>query len=253
MSTTICPYLERDEQGQFRCKVLGSVVDPVALNCLGKFWECPYYLQAQQERELSIEEEREIEKIPEEEIKPIEETIPEETRPEIEKGILSVELAQSIETLFKNFDILDDYWEKYSSEAKRVLDMWDRLRDRLASALKVLRDLLDSIDSEINELDVRKELGLIGEEEYTKLKEILEERRSKLEAEYQRLSDMFENAERRSIDHKRKALASIPLIKSKLKAGLIRLETLYREGKISDDLFSKLKQEIEKALGEEVM
>jgi len=257
LTSTVCPHLKTEEEGQFKCMVLGSIIDPLALPCLSRYWECPYYLQALREKEL-----REAEVVPEE--KPVEkkEEAVEVAREEAEVVeefpvtmptlLMEKELEERVERIFRDFKVLDEYWSRYEKEAKRVLESWERVRDSLVSFNRTLNNLIETIEVELKEIELRRSLGLIDEDQYMELKSKLEEKINKYREELERLENTLTQAERKALEHQQRAFASAPLIRTKLKLGLTKLENMFKEGKISEGLFIKLKDEITKALGEGV-
>ena len=256
--SNVCPHLRQDDEGRFRCVVLGSIVDPIALPCLSRYWECPYYLQAAREEELKAEEAKPVTEVVEE--KEVSEEAEEVSVVEAAEALprpipeipLKEELKESIENSLRSFKLLDEHWRRYESEAKRTLEEWAEVKEELIGYSRLLNNLVETIKNEIHEIEAKRELGFLDVEEANKLISSLREKMEKYSAELSEVNSLYKQLEAKAKDHRKRIIAAVPLVRNRLRLSLMKLENLFKEGKISKEMYEKLKKELEEALGEGV-
>ena len=247
--SAVCPALYRDEQGRFICSYSGREVDPVFMPCLSNYSECPIYVSrgvVTEERAEEAEAAAEVAKEEAAEEAAMEEAAVEAIPVAEEIRGAEEEVLDRLAEIMKEIDKVDSYWSAYESSATRVLKEWSELREE---ALRILASVDSTIrvhKEELQELEVKKELGLIDEEFYEKATASINERLRRYEALKNRIVEMLDAIESRSTPHyqRLKITTAKPDI-GRLKLSLMKLEELYNSGKIDRAVYEKIKGEVE--------
>jgi len=235
--STICPYLYRDEKGMFVCSVTGKTIDPLTLPCLTKYVECILYRRAR-ERAEAPEEGEEVEEV-KPEVEEVIEVVPVPTV--IEEGEV---VLQNLNEAARELEKLDRLWSEYEDSTRNFLNRWERIKTHAEAQIKVLEELIDVIKSEIEELDVKADLGLMDKNYYRIRREELERKLRNYEERLSRLNSIFESNTKRAEEHLKKIMSARPIAESKLRLTLMKLEDLRKEGKLSEEIYIKLKEEL---------
>lgn len=251
MQSDICPALYRDEKGKFYCTYADREVDPGIMPCLSNYWECPIYIKAQREGIISKEEEKEVvveeEQIPtEEQIAPeVEEIteVEEVTKPKVE---IEEEVLDKLREIQEEIIYLNKSWEEYENSAKDLLERWMELRDEAYQILHGIESSIESHSRELEELEIRKRLNLISDELYQDIKNETQETVDRYIAFKNEIKKFIDNIERLILPHYKRVKASEakPDI-AKLRLSLMKLEQIYKEGKIDEATYSRIKEEIQ--------
>jgi len=242
--STICPYLYRDEKGMFVCSVTGKTIDPLTLPCLTKYVECILYRRAKERAEApeaEVEVKPEIEERAEVEVPP--------TPPAVEEGEL---ILQSMNDVARELEKLDRLWSEYEDSTKNFLNRWERIKANAEAQIEVLKELISVIRSEIEELDVKVELRLMDKNYYRKRREDLERKLREYEDRLNRLNSIFESNIKRAEEHLKKIMSAKPIAESRLRLTLMKLEDLRREGKLPEETYLKLKEELTGSIEERI-
>ncbi len=136
-------------------------------------------------------------------------------------------------------------WREFRERARGLKTRWDMdlvtLKSRMSQIESEIRNLRENLDA----LAAKKELGIIGDDEYGKLYGELSERIGKLSAEYEDLQSKYELVDRRvrrfwalSLDEEYLASVDIGRVESDV-------ERLYGERLIDEDTYNKIKRDIE--------
>ncbi len=248
-SESICPSLYRDEQGNFYCAYAdGKKIDPGVMPCLGTYWECPIYTRVTRDKERMEEETKEPESIEHEEGISLAEI--EEEKPEVEEIKREEEdILRKLETLESRVIDLNHTWEEYERNARRVLEDWDELREETELILSGINSLLESYEKELRELDARFKLGLLSENTFNEIKSEIDRKA----AEYLELKDnieyLLQRIERVITPHFRRIKVSeVKPELAKLRLSLNRLENMFKEGRISEETYERVKRQLEKQI-----
>ncbi|WP_243680450.1 hypothetical protein [Vulcanisaeta souniana] len=110
----------------------------------------------------------------------------------------------------------------------------------------ILERIRNKYSEDLKEVELRRSMGLIGDDTYNKLKDDIQKKLSKVDDKLKELNTRYQEVESTIIQHYRRLLLTTvtPEI-SKLKLSLAKLEEMYRDGKISKEVYEKLKAEIE--------
>ncbi len=244
--STVCPYLYRDREGKFVCEALGTRVDPGLMPCLINYTSCPHY----QQRALTQARPPEPAVAPsvvEAAVQPVEVKEP----PPAERGVeeLEEEVVRALDSVEKFALELNERWSLYEEGAKRLEKMWGDASTRCGYALKALDDVVGFYEKMVESMKKLLESGRITKEVY---EELSSEARSTLE-EYRRrregLEDRLRSVERLVLPHiQRLKAAGARSEISKLRLGLMKLEQLFKEGKVSQEVYERMRRELEERI-----
>lgn len=249
----VCPGLYRDEKGKFYCAYAGGTeVDPAFMPCLSEYWECPYYI-SYQEREEEIEKPEEHvaveEEVAKEDVEPVYLKEEEEKETPIliqEEKPIEEELLERLEEISSKAVDLNRLWDTYNKEARALIEYWDSMREEMEKLIMSIQQAIDTYIDELSKLEVKYKLGIIDETLYQELKSDLERKISEKRNLQDELIKKLNEVERLILPHfKRVKVAEAKPEIAKLRLALSKLEQRYKDGQISEEVYLKLKSEIE--------
>lgn len=250
-SSGVCPALYKDSKGKFYCKYAGGAeVDPAFMPCLMEYWECPYYVQAAKAKKMEAaakeKEEAGVSVVQPEETTRVVSRPPTAVAVEAEEESLG---ASELENLIYQASELTKSWEEYERAAREVIEKWEELRDRLERELLSIDSSLEAYAAELNRIELKHKLGVLDENQFEDLKKELEGKISEKMSEKENLQRKIEELDRLVIPHyKRVKAAEVKPEIAKLRIALSKLEQKFKEGGITEDLYKKLKAELEAKL-----
>ncbi|NPB00353.1 MAG: hypothetical protein GXO10_03165 [Crenarchaeota archaeon] len=257
--SAVCPAL-RKEGEIYICNFTGKPVNPYAWYCFLDYVTCPIYIrhrgtstvvEAKPESstvssEAKVEEERRevTEARREEAVTSL------EVRPSGEyEDMIMEDLKRIIEEFERKVSELDRRWKEYEDYVNNVRTLFDKERILVEHHLELLKRVISMYELDLKELDYRKDLGILDDEQYSKLREEIENRLAKLRREYEELIRRFEYVTNGVLSHVKKLLTVIPTPEvGKLRVVLMKLDELLKDGKISREVYERLKRELESLL-----
>ncbi len=259
-SGAVCPALKR--QGDtYICEYTGRPVNPYAWSCLLDYYTCPIYIRHRAAAAKAVEkaEQKPAEATaettvtapapaaPSVEAKPAETVMPKEY-----EELIIDDLRRIISEYENKVQDLNDKWSTYERSVNDTRLSFSRDRILIEHHLELLKRAIIMYETDLKELDYRRSVGLLDEEQYIKLRDEIENRLSKLKREYEELSRRYSEVTSGISTHVKRLLAITPTLEvSKMRLVLARLDELLREGKISQEIYEKLKREIESLVGGE--
>jgi len=247
--STACPYLYRDERDRFMCHATRHAVDPALMPCLSDFLECPYYKEETARREAEKEAEKEARV--EAPAAPEEREIPVVTVPEAAAEIEEKEYAEyRVLALLTNVDSicdrLDESWTSYEKEVNNLLSLWEEIERESKLILEAVNNVLDTYNKIIVDLEYKLKNKLISEADYKELREKTKQVIDRYEELKERIISRFREAEKRVMPHfQRVKMEEAKPLLGRLRLTLIRLQDMRKEGKISEEAYTKLREELE--------
>jgi DNA repair exonuclease SbcCD ATPase subunit len=242
---TVCPGLYKDEKGKFYCRFADNAeIDPAFMPCLLEYWECPFYIRHKQtEKALEVKKE---------EIK--QQEAPPAIVPTVEMPTLIVSptevsaerFTDEVDRLIDRASELARLWESYESEARRVVEEWEELRDKIKRELAGLEAVINAYISEKGRLEKLLDEGKISEEEYTDLNSRLEKKLAEKNSEKEALTKKLADLDRVVLPHyKRVKVAEAKPELAKLRLALSKLEERFKSRSISEEVYMRLRAELE--------
>ncbi|MCD6510157.1 MAG: hypothetical protein J7L11_07235 [Thermoprotei archaeon] len=162
---------------------------------------------------------------------------------------MSTEIENILSKYEGDVEELNRVWNGYRQTANRVINSWVIDKHKLTSKISELQGLLNKYEEELKELMIRYNIGLIDDELLSKMAESLKEDIAKVEGELRTLKERTERLEKACIAHAIQArLAYGGLSINEVKAKIARLEELREQGKILDEVYNKIRGELEEQL-----
>lgn len=262
MSRAVCPGLEKTATG-YLCIYSQRPVNPHAWYCFGDYYECPIYIQYMKTKGVQVKPEAK----PTQTIQPLQQTQQAQTqaaqpititatvRAETTTTNAEDELIRNSENLLGKFESntksLDDKWRDYENSVQNARQNWEIEKMKLRRYLSILERISAKYNEDLKEIEVRKNMGLINEDTYNKLKDTVQKKLDKITDKLKELNSRYQNVDAQINQHyKRLLVTTVTPEASKLKLSLAKLEEMYKEGKISKDVYEKLKAEIEGVIGQ---
>ncbi|RLF16819.1 MAG: hypothetical protein DRJ66_02415 [Thermoprotei archaeon] len=228
-----CPYLRKRSDKEFVCIAMNTVVNPFLAPCLSNYEECPMFIRAETRRE---KEEKREERVEKEEVR----------REEAVIEILERGLEDRIRELEEAIRSLNDLWRAYSDAAKKVIRGWNSYKRVLERRLSSLDRELKGFELTLNELEVRKELGMIDDTVYQKTFNEIQLAIEKTRTEAEKIQGAIKHIEELLEEHiKRIGPLLVEITPESIKESLTKLEDMYKEGKIDEKTYKKLRKELE--------
>ncbi|OYT25998.1 MAG: hypothetical protein B6V02_02575 [Thermoprotei archaeon ex4572_64] len=263
MSRPVCPALRRTETG-FICEYTGKPVNPFAWYCLLDYYTCPIYVAQVKEgkrveakaeiKPIEIEEKPEEKRIEVEEVeeKAVEKILEKRELlelPEPEDAIIE-HVSQMLSKFESGVKNLDSKWRDYEDSVNSVRYDWEKSKAVLSQYLTILERMISRFNIDLKEVELRRNSGILDESTYLKLKDDLNRKLEKLSVKYSELKSKFSEIDNVIYQHVKRVIITTPTPEvSRLRISLARLEDMYREGRVSKEVYIKLKSELERLLG----
>ncbi|MGC8543666.1 MAG: hypothetical protein ACP5NQ_06960, partial [Vulcanisaeta sp.] len=160
------------------------------------------------------------------------------------------ELIRSGESIITKFESnaksLNDKWKDYEGSVQSVRQNWETEKAKLRRYMMILERIRNKYSEDLKEVELRRSMGLISDDAYNKLKESIQKKLDKIGDKLKELNAKYQEIDTTINQHyKRLLLTTVTPEVSKLKLSLAKLEEMYREGKISKEVYEKLRAEIE--------
>ena len=257
MSRAVCPGLERTASG-YLCTYAQRPINPFQWYCFGDYFECPIYVQYMRTRGAQAKAEAK----PSQTVQPLQQQAqqPQQavtvvqaatttTRVEV-TGDAEDELIRSSESIISRFEgnakTLNDKWKDYESSVQSTRQNWEIEKAKLRRYMVILERIRDKYTEDLKEVELRRNMGLINDDTYSKLKDNIQKKLDKISDKLKELNARYQEVESTINQHyKRLLMTTVTPEVSKLKLSLAKLEEMYRDGKISKEVYEKLKAEIE--------
>uniref|UniRef100_A0A7C3WQK5 Uncharacterized protein n=1 Tax=Thermofilum pendens TaxID=2269 RepID=A0A7C3WQK5_THEPE len=148
------------------------------------------------------------------------------------------ERANGVKELFEHVERL---WDSYVAEVRRTLREWERLRPLLAERLSVLKTRIASNLEEIQELNLKRELGLVDEAKAKRRLEELSAETPQLMRELEELWVLAESIMRDSIVNMKRAGIPLDVSEEDVLTKEKELEECFRNAIVSKEVYERLK------------
>ena len=153
-----------------------------------------------------------------------------------------------LENLLKQYDeklkAIEEAWRAFVDSATKAKASWDADLPKVKIRVDQLRNVVDSLKKEMEVLLAKKELGLISERDYVTLSEELQKKIDELEKRLEEFTEKIAEVEGRVRYLWARALTREYLSKFDLVELEKRIEDAKAAGKIDDETYAKMKQEL---------
>ncbi|WP_069807408.1 hypothetical protein [Vulcanisaeta thermophila] len=260
MSRGVCPGLERTPTG-YLCTYSQKQVNPYAWYCLGDYYECPIYIQYMKTRGVQAKPEtkptqtvQSLQQVQAQttQARAVVTTVKVETPPAVDT---EDELIRNSENILGKFEgsakALDNKWRDYENSVQSTKQSWEVDKMRLMRYISILTRISEKYSEDLKEIEIRRSMGLINEDTYNKLRESVQKKLDKINNKLKELNTRYQEIDNQINQHYRRLLmTTVTPETSKLKLSLAKLEEMYREGRISKEVYEKLKAEIQGVIGQ---
>ncbi|MEM3833480.1 MAG: hypothetical protein QW128_07860 [Thermoprotei archaeon] len=140
---------------------------------------------------------------------------------------------------------LNSAWHQYETKVKEIIERWNTEKEKILSRILNERSGLNSMLVREEELEGRKIIGLITDEEYNTLKAKINEEKKIIENKIKELTEHIISFEKELSLHRKRL--NLPIKQEDLNTlnkKLADLENAKEKGMISNTTYEKLKQEI---------
>ncbi|MEZ0345516.1 MAG: hypothetical protein ABWK01_03115 [Infirmifilum sp.] len=149
----------------------------------------------------------------------------------------------NFETLGQLFSSADSAWEEYASTVKQSLLEWEKIRPVVLERIAVLKTRISSNLKEIEEIQVKIELGLLDEEKSSKKINVISEETVRMIHELENIWLNFEETTFKSLLHMRRVGIPLDLTPQDVHRKIENVERSFKEGIISSkDVYERLKK-----------
>ncbi|MFB6470697.1 MAG: hypothetical protein TU36_005635 [Vulcanisaeta sp. AZ3] len=257
MGRPACPGLVRTPNG-YICNYAQRSINPFQWYCFGDYYECPIYIQYMKSKSAQVKAEAK----PTQSLQSLQQQQAQQTIV-MTTGITVAhaetpmdaedELIRSSESILGKFEdnakSLNDKWKDYESSVQSARQSWEIEKAKLRRYLLILERIQDRYSKDLKEVELRRSMGLMDDDTYNKLKSDIQKKLDNISNKLKELNAKYQELESTINQHYKRLLATTvtPEV-SKLKLSLAKLEELYRDGKISKEMYEKLKAEIEEVI-----
>ncbi|WP_243669013.1 hypothetical protein [Vulcanisaeta sp. JCM 16161] len=160
------------------------------------------------------------------------------------------ELIRSSESILSRFEgnakTLNDKWRDYESSVQSTRQSWEVEKAKLRRYIVILERIRNKYGEDLKEVELRRSMGLINDDTYNKLRDSIQKKLDRISDKLKELNTRYQEVEATINQHyKRLLMTTVTPEVSKLKLSLAKLEEMYRDGRISKEVYEKLKAEIE--------
>jgi len=115
---------------------------------------------------------------------------------------LTTQERRQQEALKSLLDKLDEQWSSYWSNVKSFLSEWEKVRLELLERIAKIEGLLKAINIQLEEIQVKRELGLIDSKASAEQEAELKSRQAEVENRLNALKEFLEDIEARANVHR---------------------------------------------------
>ncbi|AKG38952.1 MAG: hypothetical protein ACP5II_07730 [Infirmifilum sp.] len=157
--------------------------------------------------------------------------------------------TMALEEIKNIFDGADKAWEEYVSTTKQALLQWEKTRPALLEKIAVLKTRISSNLSELEEIQLKVELGLLEEEKSQKKFDELSSETVTMVHELENLWVAYEHASLKSIQHMKRIGIPLDTSLEETKKKLEEIENSFRDGIISSkEVYEELRKTVEEQI-----
>lgn len=159
------------------------------------------------------------------------------------------ELSKQITRLYNDYSDqikrLNSMWSDYKNVVNNVKKNWDLDNVQLIMRINELKASIDSLKEELETLKVKKELGLMDDESYSKISAELTEALTKLTNMYEDAKSKIEDIDRGIKEHWFRSMDVTTLTPEQIEGRIKELEESKARGELPDDVYERIKADLE--------
>ncbi len=247
----VCPLLKKVEGG-YVCGAVDRSVNPEAWYCFMDYPSCPLYINyiRRQRGQVTqgVPQARQAQ-VATTEVKPLV-TVTQQAATAAASVSLSEpedevinKLRGILESMQSRVKDLDEAWRSYEGKATAAKGELDKNEHLVNQYLLSLEGIKANLEESIKELEYRREAGMIDESSYGKAREYVEKRLSSITQQLNEMREAYGRIQESILTHYRRVLSE-GAEAAKVKLSLAKLEELYRTGKVSKEVYEKIKTQL---------
>ncbi len=159
------------------------------------------------------------------------------------------ELLRQINKVYESYTEqvkrLNSMWSDYKTAVSNVKRNWDVDNVLLMLRINELKASIDSIREELDMLKVKKELGLIDDDEYSKSSAELTDTLTKLTSMYDDAKSKLDEVDRGIKEHWFRSMDVTTLTTDQVDGMIRELEDNRAKGEIPDDIYVRIRADLE--------
>ncbi|WP_291999370.1 hypothetical protein [Caldivirga sp.] len=241
----VCPLLKKTEGG-YICGAVDRTVNPEAWYCFMDFPSCPLYInyvrrQKGQETQAVAQTQQVTT-----EVKPIvtvTQQVPVRTAISEPEDEAVNKLRSILDSMQGRVKALDETWKDYEDKANTAKSELDKNEHLIMQYIASLEGIKANLEESIKELEYRRSAGIIDEESYSKARDYVDKRLSNVSQQLSEMKEMFNKIQESILTHYKRVLSESTEA-AKVKLSLAKLEELYRTGKVSKEVYEKIKAQL---------
>lgn len=159
------------------------------------------------------------------------------------------ELSRQISRLYDEYSEqikrLNAMWSDYKNAVNNVKKNWDLDNVQLILRINELKASIDSLREELETLKVKKELGLVDDENYSKLSTELTDVLTKLTNMYEDAKSKIDDVDKGIKEHWFRSMDVTTLTPEQVEGRIKELEESKARGELPDDIYERIKADLE--------
>ncbi|WP_069807409.1 hypothetical protein [Vulcanisaeta thermophila] len=159
------------------------------------------------------------------------------------------ELSKQINQLYNEYSEeikrLNAMWNDYKNAVNNIKKRWDLDNVQLLLKINELRASIDSIRDELETLKVKKELGLVDDEGYSRVFAELTETLTKLNNMYEDAKSKIDDVNRGIREHWFRSMDVTTLTIEQIDARIKELEEGKSRGELSEEVYERVRADLE--------
>jgi len=232
----VCPLLKKVEGG-YVCGAVDRSVNPEAWYCFMDYPSCPLYINYIRRQRGQV-----TQGVPQAQVTVTQQAATAAASVSVSEPEDEVinRLRGILESMQGRVKDLDEAWRSYEGKAKGELDKNEHLVNQYLLSLEGIKA---NLEESIKELEYRREAGMIDESSYGKAREYVEKRLSSITQQLNEMREAYGRIQESILTHYRRILSE-GTEAAKVKLSLAKLEELYRTGRVSKEVYERIKAQL---------
>lgn len=243
----VCPLLKKTEEG-YVCGAVNRSVNPEAWYCFMDYISCPLYINyiRRQRAQVPTQAVTQAQQAVTTEVKPVvtvtQQAVARVSISEPEDEVIN-KLRGMVESMQGIVKELNDIWANYEGKVNAAKGELDKNAYLITQYISSLEGIKANLEESIKELEYRRNAGIIDESSYSRARDYIDKRLSNITQQLNEIKDTYRKIQESILTHYRRVLSESTEA-AKVKLSLAKLEELYRTGKVSKEVYERIKAEL---------
>ena len=143
---------------------------------------------------------------------------------------------------------LDESWNSYRESVNGLKREWDSEYPLIEARINQLKLSIDELRRRLEELNVKRDIGLIDEQAFTKMANEINAALDEVEKIYDELRNSLSQLENGIVNHWIRSLDVSSMSQEAVQETLKMIDEARSNGQLSDEVYSRLRRELETLL-----